>query len=160
MTTQPQASDTDAESRDRGRQYSDWEIEKLAELAATAVQPTGIAFGPDVSEEEIRQAEREEQERKRAAMEDFRAIIKQRDDKIYWDWNDRTGNAETARQTFIRSIVLLLVVLAVVMMPIIAILTELDPDSFGTYIAPITGIAGTVVGFWFGTIERKSSQTT
>ena len=55
-----------------------------------------------------------------------------------------------------RSIALYLVVLAVVLMPFVAIWIGLDPEAFGTYIAPVTGIAGTVVGYWFGTIERQS----
>jgi hypothetical protein len=39
-------------------------------------------------------------------------------------------------------------------MPVIAMVTKLDPQTFGSYIAPVTGIAGTVVGYWFGTLGR------
>lgn len=53
---------------------------------------------------------------------------------------------------------LLLVVLAVVAMPVIAILIGLSPEDFGAYIAPVTGIAGTVVGYWFGSADRESGK--
>jgi hypothetical protein len=43
-------------------------------------------------------------------------------------------------------------------MPIIAILIDLNPTDFGTYIAPVTGIAGTVVGYWFGQASRELAQ--
>lgn len=65
----------------------------------------------------------------------------------------------TARAYNIRGMVLLLVVLAVVAMPIIAIVTDLDPSDFGTFIAPITAIAGTVVGYWFGQESRERSAS-
>ncbi len=71
----------------------------------------------------------------------------------------RAGEAQALdKQTryayFARTMALLLVVLAVVAMPIFAMMKNLAPESFGTYIAPVTGIAGTVVGYWFGTVDR------
>ncbi|MGY1669727.1 hypothetical protein [Geodermatophilus sp. SYSU D00710] len=48
-----------------------------------------------------------------------------------------------------RSVALYLLVFAVVLMPVIAILSGVTPQDFGSYVAPITGIAGTVVGYWF-----------
>ncbi|HTZ92701.1 MAG TPA: hypothetical protein VMB74_09930 [Streptosporangiaceae bacterium] len=57
-----------------------------------------------------------------------------------------------------RSITLYLVVLAVVIMPVIAMTTKLSPQTFGSYIAPVTGIAGTVVGYWFGTLDRPGGR--
>ncbi len=54
-----------------------------------------------------------------------------------------------------RSITLYLVVLAVVAMPAIAMIIKLNPQTFGSYIAPVTGIAGTVVGYWFGALQRS-----
>jgi hypothetical protein len=57
----------------------------------------------------------------------------------------------------IRSWVLLAVVAAVVATPIYAMTVNIDPQSFGQYISPITGIAGTIIGYWFG---QRSGQTT
>lgn len=57
-----------------------------------------------------------------------------------------------------RSNVLYLVVLAVVLMPVLAMIMRLNPQTFGTYIAPVTGIAGTVVGYWFGTVDRRPDR--
>jgi hypothetical protein len=39
-------------------------------------------------------------------------------------------------------------------MPIIAMALRLDPTTFGSYLAPVTAIAGTIVGYWFGTADR------
>lgn len=65
---------------------------------------------------------------------------------------------ETQIATNSRSYVLYLVVLAVVLMPLIAMITKVNPQTFGAYIAPVTGIAGTVVGYWFGTVDRRGDR--
>jgi hypothetical protein len=63
----------------------------------------------------------------------------------------------------VRSLVLFAVVCAVVVTPILAMLRKIDPQAFVQYIAPITGITGTVLGYWFGRQEpalKRSPQTT
>lgn len=50
----------------------------------------------------------------------------------------------------VRSIVLILVVLAILITPLIGILQGIPTEEFASYIAPVTGLAGTVVGYWFG----------
>jgi hypothetical protein len=37
-------------------------------------------------------------------------------------------------------------------------LLQLDPQTFGAFIAPVTGIAGTIVGYWFGTVGQGTAQ--
>jgi hypothetical protein len=69
----------------------------------------------------------------------------------YLKGRDDATDQQAQRAYFMRSAVLLLVVLAVVSLPIIAIGLHIDPQEFGAYVAPVTGIAGTVVGYWFGT---------
>jgi len=57
----------------------------------------------------------------------------------------------------IRGIVLYLIVFAIVLMPIIAMFNlRLAPEAFAQYISPITGIAGTVLGYWFGRESRSN----
>jgi hypothetical protein len=42
-------------------------------------------------------------------------------------------------------------------MPILAMgLFNVQPDEFSQYVAPITGIAGTVLGYWFGLQEQRN----
>jgi hypothetical protein len=41
---------------------------------------------------------------------------------------------------------------------LLLLLFDVDAESFGTYIAPVTGIAGTVVGYWFGTVDRPETS--
>jgi hypothetical protein len=54
----------------------------------------------------------------------------------------------------VRSIILYLVVLALVTTPLVAMgLFHTTAEEFSQYIAPITGIAGTVLGYWFGRSE-------
>lgn len=56
----------------------------------------------------------------------------------------------------IRSVVLLLVILAVVLTPLLAMgWLKVPPQSFSQYVAPITGITGTVLGYWFGRQDPK-----
>jgi hypothetical protein len=55
-----------------------------------------------------------------------------------------------------RSVVLFLVVLAVVLTPLLAMgWLKVPPQSFSQYVAPITGITGTVLGYWFGRQDPK-----
>jgi hypothetical protein len=68
-----------------------------------------------------------------------------------------TAARQTSKGESIRSYVLLAVVAAVVATPIYAMTVNIDPQSFGQYISPITGIAGTIIGYWFG---QRSGQTT
>jgi hypothetical protein len=50
-----------------------------------------------------------------------------------------------------RAIALLVVVVAVVITPIIAMLHGISTESFAAYIAPVTAITGVILGYWFGT---------
>jgi hypothetical protein len=49
-----------------------------------------------------------------------------------------------------RGIVILLVVVALIIAPLVAMLAHMSPTDFSALMAPITGIAGTVIGYWFG----------
>jgi hypothetical protein len=55
-----------------------------------------------------------------------------------------------ARADFFRAIALITVVVAIVATPIYAMAISASPEAFAAYIAPVTGIAGAVVGYWFG----------
>jgi hypothetical protein len=52
-----------------------------------------------------------------------------------------------------RGIVILLVVAVLVLAPLVAMLVHVSPTDFSALMAPITGIAGTVIGYWFGSSE-------
>lgn len=56
---------------------------------------------------------------------------------------------ESMRSTNVRSWVLLAIVSSIIVMPVIAMAIGVAAQSFSQYIAPITGIAGTVLGYWF-----------
>src|ERR671910_3553506 len=68
--------------------------------------------------------------------------------------NDATDR-NAIRSYRARSIVLLLVVLSVVAMPIIAMVSNINPETFAAYIAPVTAITGTVIGYWFGASDSQ-----
>jgi hypothetical protein len=150
---------------------TDFESRALVDAASRstgyggAVSP-GRYLPPDASEEEKRRAEEEErQERAEAeasrkrALDEFVAAVNERLANAY----DAGANAavdQADRSNFnARSITLYLVVLAVVAMPAIAMIIKLSPEAFGSYIAPVTGIAGTVVGYWFGTLSKSSKNS-
>lgn len=134
------------------------ELDALARLGADAAGGPQIAWGPGATKEEIEAEERRarvEQERKLA---EFEQALEARDIQQFQE-GGRLAFSEASRRAYqARSIVLLLVVLAVVAMPVIAILIGLSPEDFGAYIAPVTGIAGTVVGYWFGSADRESGK--
>jgi uncharacterized membrane protein len=92
------------------------------------------------------------------ALQAFKAALLEREIAAYLRGADAALDQDAKRSYNTRSIVLLLVVLAVVLMPIIAIFVHVPPTDFGTYIAPVTGIAGTVVGYWFGAGERPTTK--
>jgi lipopolysaccharide export LptBFGC system permease protein LptF len=56
---------------------------------------------------------------------------------------------QSMRSTNVRSWVLLAIVASIILMPAIAMAAGIAAQSFSQYIAPITGIAGTVLGYWF-----------
>jgi hypothetical protein len=85
---------------------------------------------------------RQKQELFRSALNDTLADVYKQGADAAVDKAERTAwNA--------RSVALYLLVFAVVAMPAIAMLAGITPQDFGSYVAPITGIAGTVVGYWF-----------
>lgn len=102
-----------------------------------------------------RQRQQELAEQADRAFQGFRDEVLKREVDAYLKGADAATDKAARGAYNTRSLVLLLVVLAVVIMPLIAMASGLNPQSFGAYIAPVTGIAGTVVGYWFGTVERR-----
>ncbi|WP_139329756.1 MULTISPECIES: hypothetical protein [unclassified Mycobacterium] len=49
-----------------------------------------------------------------------------------------------------RGFVIVIIVAALVVAPLVGMLVHLTPADFSALMAPITGIAGTVIGYWFG----------
>jgi hypothetical protein len=107
-----------------------------------------------------RKDRRAQEERDRAdALAELRKWAESREADAYLRGVDETLEAEGRSRYNTRSIALILVLVVLVAMPIIAIASNIDPERFGSYIAPVTGIAGTVVGYWFtsaGRSERPS----
>jgi hypothetical protein len=143
----------------RAVRISDTEAATLASLGVgVAVRAGHASPSGGATQEQIDQWEREDRERRDQAMQEFRDAILERGIEAYDKGIDAATDRDARRAYNTRSIVLLLVVLAIVSMPIIGILAHLNPQSFGTFIAPVTGIAGTVVGYWFGTVDRQPSR--
>jgi hypothetical protein len=108
---------------------------------------------------EARKKELEEKEelRRKQAAERFKAALEDRLTKEFKAGEANAVSREALRAVSVRSYVLLGVVAAVVSMPLIGMLLHLDPQAFGAYIAPITGITGTIVGYWFGTVGQSAT---
>jgi hypothetical protein len=62
----------------------------------------------------------------------------------------RMADRITARSEALRGIILFLVVLTTVVAAFWAMINETDTKDFAEYMAPVTGLAGTIVGYWFG----------
>jgi hypothetical protein len=171
-------------SDSHGLEISDFELRSLTDLAAEGSSHAAAAVGPgDYWEpeppgltEEGRMAWRDEQEDKKAkaqaeeakreeederrrqqAEDRFKAALDERVNRAYQQGSANAVSREALRSVSVRSYVLLGVVAAVVAMPLIAMFFKLDPQAFGAYIAPVTGITGTIVGYWFGTVGQGTT---
>jgi hypothetical protein len=164
-------------------EISDFELRSLTELGAESrlysseaplmdwgrepppgLDEAGLAIWKAEQEEEKKQAEaervkQEEQEelRRKQAEYRFKAALDERIRRAYQQGAANAVSREALRAISTRSYVLLGVVAAVVAMPLIGMLLQLDPQAFGAYIAPITGITGTIVGYWFGTVGQGTT---
>jgi hypothetical protein len=136
---------------------SDPELGGLAELATGALA-SASDYSPGTTKEQMEQDRKLEDERRARTLEELRAWVSNREADAYLRGADAATDRESRSAYNTRSIVLLLVVLAVVSMPLLAMVQGLEPEKFGSYIAPITGIAGTVVGYWFGTVGRPEGS--
>ena len=148
---------------------SDYELSALARTAAIVV---GIEdkygefyVSPEASEDEKheveesqRKNEAENAERRQKALHDFSSALNERIANAYHTGESSAVDRADRHAWNARSVTLYLVVLAVVAMPAIAMATKLNPQTFGSYIAPVTGIAGTVVGYWFGALSRSGGR--
>jgi hypothetical protein len=163
---------------------SDFELKSLTDLAAEGALGIGVSEAPDIGWEleppgldeegrarwkaeqdekkakaEAERAKREEEMelRRKQAEDKFKAVLDDRITRAYDLGSEDAVSLEASRAVRVRSYVLLGVVAAVVAMPLIAMFFKLDPQAFGAYIAPVTGITGTIVGYWFGTVGQGTT---
>lgn len=136
-----------------------FDIDSIIRMGVDAfAQPTNDGSSAPMTPAEAEKESQRLQEEADRRLDEFRAAIKDRLRRTY-DAGVNDGASDIERKSYsTRSTVLLLVVLAVVSMPIMAIIIGLDPEAFGAYIAPVTAIAGTVVGYWFGSAERSGGK--
>ncbi|MFR9673160.1 hypothetical protein [Streptomyces sp. TR02-1] len=59
----------------------------------------------------------------------------------------------------IRGWALVAVVITIVISPWGAIFAGVPPEEFGLYMIPVTGIAGTIIGYWFGQGGRTTAPS-
>jgi hypothetical protein len=132
----------------------DREAQNLAEQAAEVVGNRERQFPRDAPQDVIDEWIRQDRRRRDEALQTFKLALLEREVDAYLKGVETTTDRANKRAVNMRSIVLLLVVLAVVAMPLYAIWRGLSPQDFGSYMAPVTGITGTVVGYWFGAGDR------
>lgn len=136
---------------------SQLEISGLVDMAARVM--TSVPYYPPGDSPEKRAETRFNAEQKVAQNQlEFEALVAQRILDAYTRGQDVAIDSEVRNSYRWRGVVLLLIVAAIVAMPIIAILSGLEATEFGTYMAPVTGIAGTIVGYWFGQAGREQSK--
>jgi hypothetical protein len=58
-------------------------------------------------------------------------------------------------ETWFRGVSLLLVVAAIVIYPLYALIFRITGTTLSDIVAPVTGIAGAIVGYWFGQASRR-----
>jgi hypothetical protein len=144
--------------------------QRLADLAAqgihvSTIEALTLAAKADpilcppegMTQEQLRTWYMCETESQRKALQKFRDELLDREREAFCKGADSVSNRRALFASEVRSFILLLVVLGVLSMPFIAIWKDLPPEHFGTLIAPVTALAGTVVGYWFGAGERHKS---
>lgn len=133
---------------------TDLDVELLAVLGARAAGgPRAEAPSEGETEQErLQRADRDKKaqiERQQAAKALHDAVAV-RVSNAYKKGRASAVSEEDRRATAFRGYALVGLLAAIVSMPLLAILVGIEPQAFGAYIAPVTGIAGTVVGYWFG----------
>ncbi|MEU3514108.1 hypothetical protein ABZ770_02245 [Streptomyces sp. NPDC006654] len=63
------------------------------------------------------------------------------------------------RAESIRGWALVAVVVTIVISPWVAIFAGVRPEDFGLYMIPVTGIGGTIIGYWFGQGGRATAPS-
>ena len=58
-------------------------------------------------------------------------------------------------ETWFRGVSLMLVVIALVLYPLYALIFKVSGSTLAEVVAPVTGIAGAIVGYWFGQASRR-----
>jgi hypothetical protein len=75
---------------------------------------------------------------------------------IYRAGVEDAAQTERQREARVRTAVLIIVVAVVAVLSVMALVLRLDAQQFTLYLAPITGMAGTVLGYWFGAAGRRT----
>lgn len=93
--------------------------------------------------------------------EETRRKIAAQVEAIYRAGCEDVGEAERRLEAWVRTAVLVIVVGAVAVISMVGLLRGLEAQQFTLYLAPLTGMAGTVIGYWFGTtgLSRPRSRT-
>jgi uncharacterized membrane protein len=63
---------------------------------------------------------------------------------------EKVGRVENRLRLWARLIPLFLIVGVLVSYPYVALLTGMNAADMTQYISPVTGLAGAVIGYWFG----------
>jgi dihydroxyacetone kinase-like predicted kinase len=79
-------------------------------------------------------------------------------DRVYRKGVTEATAQERTSEQWVRSVVLLVVVLAVSVMSTVALALQVEPQRFTAYLAPVIGMAGTVIGYWFGSAGRNRER--
>ncbi|WP_031067514.1 hypothetical protein [Streptomyces sp. NRRL WC-3742] len=114
---------------------------------------------------------RETERRWEVELEDrkHRADLQSRETERRWEveLEDRKHRADlvhqhvsvTRRAEGIRGWALVAVVVAIVVSPWVAMIANVPANNFSMYMVPVTGIAGTIIGYWFGQGDRLRPAT-
>lgn len=55
----------------------------------------------------------------------------------------------------LRAVVTISLTSAIIVIVLLAVLNEVPTESFTTYMAPLSALAGTALGFWFGSDQSS-----
>lgn len=125
----------------------DSQIDDIAEDALTVLERHRLDGAADCAELLVRLEQ--------AKAEAHRKIAAQVE-AIYRAGCDDAVQAERRMEARVRTAVLVIVVAVVAALSVLALVLRLDAQQFTLYLAPVTGMAGTVLGYWFGAAGRRT----
>lgn len=169
---------SDSADAHRAEQSSNSEPDPAALRSAFWLALVGSAFdvaakeGPEAAKIWLTQRADREQVRldkekiKIGAEAQRRHLDAERDARLRADNEESTRNqhlhARLAAAQLVRSVALLTVLLVIVISPVLAMFygqPNISAETFSQFMAPITGLAGTVVGYWFARSDESTPGT-
>jgi len=119
--------------------------ERMGEMQDEATPDVGIYSTPAKREGPTRSTKIGELQTEMPMAEQMEDVQKR-----LQDMEQHLSRFVTKSGIYARMVPLFLLMLAVIVYPFYGMATHMPPESLAQYMAPVTGLAGAIIGYWFG----------